>query len=462
MLKKLVLITLGLMILFFVGITPVAADDAEEYPVYIVQPGDSLAGIALRFGVDIDELIAVNNITDPNALAIGTQLILPGLEGITGILTTINLPIGVNLQTLSIKSGVSVDALMRINKLSSPTEMYLNSNIIVPISTEETENLNAIAVMSPTTTLLEEAVKNNTSEWKIALDNQKADTWKFLPNQVLFERTTIPTEATISPSIKALTVSPEDIYQGDVVTITLVTSDGNKPEGFFNEHKLAFFPDGENTYSALQGIGAMHDIGLNRISISTYQDERQTFSFEQYVLLYETFYASETIAVDPLTLDPVTQEQEDERILELVSNITTEKYWNGAFLCVVDQPACIRSWYGTNRNYNAGTYYSYHTGIDYGVCATLNIYAPADGVVVLADSLVIRGNATYIDHGYGVYSAFFHQSEIWVQEGDFVKAGDIIGQIGTTGRSTGAHLHYDLIVNGEQIDPLLWLPSDCQ
>ncbi len=54
--------------------------EGEDYPIYIVQPGDSLASIALEFGVDIDELIAVNNIENPNALAIGAELILPGLK----------------------------------------------------------------------------------------------------------------------------------------------------------------------------------------------------------------------------------------------------------------------------------------------------------------------------------------------------------------------------------------------
>jgi murein DD-endopeptidase MepM/ murein hydrolase activator NlpD len=65
-----------------------------------------------------------------------------------------------------------------------------------------------------------------------------------------------------------------------------------------------------------------------------------------------------------------------------------------------------------------------------------------------------------IDHGWGVYSGFWHQSEFKVQVGDMVDAGQIIGLVGDTGRSTGAHLHWELWVNGVQVDPLDWLQQE--
>ena len=460
--KRKSIIAILLAILFVTSATMVSAED-EDYPIYIVQPGDSLTGIALQFGVDIDELIAINNIIDPSALPIGAELILPGLEGITGVLTTINLEAGENLHSLSIKSEVIPEALMQINKLSSPTELYYNANIIIPLSEEkEADYFNPITVWTSSSTLLEEAVRTNNTEWSIANTNQVENTWSFLPNVVLYEKTASSLQALISPTIANITISPDEIFQGNVVTIKVTTIGDNKPTGTYNERPLSFFQSEENTFTALQGISAMHDVGLDELQIATELDRSETFRFEQHLLTFETFYPSESISVDPITLDAETQKQEDARIAEVVSKITKEKYWNEPFLCVVDQPTCVRSWYGTNRNYNDGLYYSYHSGIDYGVCATLNIYAPADGVVVFTDSLTIRGNATYIDHGHGVFSAFFHQSEIWVEEGDLIKAGDIIGQIGTTGRSTGGHLHYDLVINGEQVDPLLWLPADCR
>ncbi len=101
---------------------------------------------------------------------------------------------------------------------------------------------------------------------------------------------------------------------------------------------------------------------------------------------------------------------------------------------------------------------TFHTGVDYGVCAqNLNIYAPANGVVIFAGPWNVRGNATIIDHGQGVFSGIYHQSEILVNAGEQITQGSLIGQIGNTGRSTGPHLHWDLWVGGVQINPLDWL-----
>jgi murein DD-endopeptidase MepM/ murein hydrolase activator NlpD len=68
----------------------------------------------------------------------------------------------------------------------------------------------------------------------------------------------------------------------------------------------------------------------------------------------------------------------------------------------------------------------------------------------------VRGNATIIDHGEGIYSGLYHQAEIYVKVGDHVTAGELIGKIGDTGRVTGPHVHWDLWVNGIQVNPWKW------
>ena len=69
----------------------------------------------------------------------------------------------------------------------------------------------------------------------------------------------------------------------------------------------------------------------------------------------------------------------------------------------------------------------------------------------------MRGNATFIDHGEGIYTGYFHQEEIYVSVGQQVQAGELIGKIGGTGRVTGPHLHWEVWVNGVQVNPLDWL-----
>jgi murein DD-endopeptidase MepM/ murein hydrolase activator NlpD len=61
-----------------------------------------------------------------------------------------------------------------------------------------------------------------------------------------------------------------------------------------------------------------------------------------------------------------------------------------------------------------------------------------------------------VDHGLGVFSAYYHQSQMAVQPGQIVEAGDLIGRVGTTGLSTGNHLHWSLFVHGDYVDPMEW------
>jgi murein DD-endopeptidase MepM/ murein hydrolase activator NlpD len=84
------------------------------------------------------------------------------------------------------------------------------------------------------------------------------------------------------------------------------------------------------------------------------------------------------------------------------------------------------------------------------------IYAPARGRVVFTGLTQVRGNLTVIDHGLGVFSAYFHQTEILVKVGQMVEPGMLIGKVGTTGLSTGPHLHWSMWVDGEYVDPLEW------
>ena len=79
--------------------------------------------------------------------------------------------------------------------------------------------------------------------------------------------------------------------------------------------------------------------------------------------------------------------------------------------------------------------------------------APAAGRVLLTGSFYYQGNAVYVDHGMGLVTAYFHFSSIAVEEGDLVAPGQLLGRVGSTGRSTAPHLHWSAYVNGENVDP---------
>ena len=98
-----------------------------------------------------------------------------------------------------------------------------------------------------------------------------------------------------------------------------------------------------------------------------------------------------------------------------------------------------------------------HEGIDFGAAMGAPIHAAGDGVVIFAGVKGGYGNATIIDHGNGVTTLYGHQSRLGVRAGQMVRGGDVIGFVGSTGNSTGPHLHFEVRVNGTPVDPLTYL-----
>ncbi|MBX3313458.1 MAG: M23 family metallopeptidase [Actinobacteria bacterium] len=94
-----------------------------------------------------------------------------------------------------------------------------------------------------------------------------------------------------------------------------------------------------------------------------------------------------------------------------------------------------------------------HAGGDIGAPSGTPIHAPADGVVVFAGERGGYGNCVVIDHGSSLGTLYGHQSRINVQVGDVVQRGDIIGWVGSTGLSTGPHLHFETRLKGVPVDP---------
>ena len=115
------------------------------------------------------------------------------------------------------------------------------------------------------------------------------------------------------------------------------------------------------------------------------------------------------------------------------------------------------SGYGTPRRYERGGAVFYHEGADLAAPVGTPVRATNAGRVLVADFFPIKGGLVVIDHGGGVVSLYFHQSKILVKAGDWVERGEVIGEVGTTGRSTGPHLHWEMRVGGVPSDPLAWV-----
>lgn len=110
--------------------------------------------------------------------------------------------------------------------------------------------------------------------------------------------------------------------------------------------------------------------------------------------------------------------------------------------------------YKNKKRIAMGTSTRIHRGLDLRGRTGDPIFAVADGLVVLAEHMYYEGNFVLIDHGNKIFSGYMHQSKLFVQEGQLVKAGQHIGNSGNTGRVSGAHLHISIYMNGIMVDPL--------
>ncbi len=463
MFKKSLVVFLLIICSCFSFPTFAAAQDQNNGPIYIIQPGDTLNSVAERFGISLNDLIEANGITDPNIISEGMRLVIPGLTGISGELTTINIPLGESLSSLAFRYQVPLDFLYKLNRITSPSEVYAGSSVIILVSDNQLK-LNSTDQMDYSNALLDLAIIHNKNPWELAFSNDWIQSSTSIPSDFVLYRQESHEEvfSPISPLLQSIDFSPLPALQGSTTEIIIKTNEPLQLTGFLNGFPLNFVEMNENEYVALQGIHAMSQPGLIpfRLDYETFTGIKS--SFEQSILLKSAGFGKDPpLSVAYETIDPEVTKPEEDQIRIIITNYGNEKLWDGKWLPPTPDFECIKSRYGNRRSYNGSDYIYFHTGVDFGVCVTpsLSIYAPANGVIVFTGPLTVRGNTTIIDHGMGVFSAYFHQAEIKVTTGDEVVAGQEIGVIGSTGRVTGPHLHWEIWVNGVQVEPMAWIEN---
>ena len=163
------------------------------------------------------------------------------------------------------------------------------------------------------------------------------------------------------------------------------------------------------------------------------------------------YYAAEIQAQEELIAAIKRAEAE-----KAAAGVEEHPYTGGAFRWPCPSSTRVTSDYGTRVSPMSGAS-SNHKGIDIGASAGADIIAAADGTVTAASYSSAAGNYVMIDHGGGLYTVYMHASSLLVSPGQTVSAGDVIAKVGSTGISTGSHLHFGVSLNGSYVRPWSYL-----
>ena len=442
---------------------PTPPPDSDPIPqVHTVQAGENLTFIAQTYGVTVEELLTVNGLTEEDILFAGQALFIPGGEG-EAVATVYTAQLGDSFESVAAAFNTTLQAVFEANSaINSQYEFVVGQTVAVISRTGSAlpQTVNGTPhIVGLGETLNKIAAQHNISPMALAAEND-------LPYPTIVtlgQRLRIPSEELyryLPGTWVDVEIRPLPLIQGGTVSIYVENLLDGQPSGQFAGQSLRFFPY-EDGFAALVGIDAFTDPGEYALRLEG-SGSRPWQPFQQNVPIQSGNYGTQLIEVSeelaPL-LAPEVRREEDVFLSTFYTEYTEDPLWEGVFQVPVTNTV-VTAPYGDGRSYNGGPITIYHSGIDFSGTIGTPILSPANGTIVFTGDLELRGQAVIIDHGVGIMSAYFHLSEIFVSLGDSVAAGTPIGAGGSTGLSTGPHLHWDLRIMDVPVDGDQWLTSE--
>lgn len=225
------------------------------------------------------------------------------------------------------------------------------------------------------------------------------------------------------------------------------------------------FPVPDDGYFALISTNMEQNARTYPLDIFTWYDDTQRQTINAQVEVTGAGFIQQNVNLAPdktYLIDPEVERAEFARLESVLGTVTPEMLWAGQGFQLPILGSELTSPFGAFRTFN-DSFQTRHTGWDIRATLGQPIMASGAGRVAYAGLLDIRGNIVIINHGYGVYSTYSHLSQVHVTRGQSVREGQIIGTVGSTGRTAGAHFHWEIVVNGFFVDSTefinLWLPG---
>ncbi len=243
--------------------------------------------------------------------------------------------------------------------------------------------------------------------------------------------------------------------QGEVLVVTVPVQE--KPVrvvGHLMNREIIFFPVDENEYAGLLGLDMQDKPGQHELTIRVeYPDRKERHRVTVLVMKADFKVQRLTLPKNMVDLDRQTLarvKKESQALRQAFERILPEPLWSSGFIEPVQGRVSGR--FGSRRVIN-GQSRRPHSGEDIAAPDGTPVKAMSSGLVRLTMDHFFTGKGVVLDHGLGLFSMYFHLSEVDVTQGQMVEKGQPIGKVGATGRATGPHLHWGVRLNGSRIDP---------
>ena len=492
--------TLMILILLLAGalaasLAAHAQDEGESiFTVHVVQRGENLFRIALQYNLFAEQVATANGITDSNSIIVGQRLIIPLANLSSDQRLTHTVSAGETLASIAAAYGQTEADLLARNSLESAQAIYVGQELVIIPGESQAEStptadagapgeLDPVATPVPASgsrhgfarfgdpvepflytvrsgdTLFEIGLRYNQTVDALVRENNLLDPGLLrVGQQLIIPGIQLPRLAQDLPeTVEAFTIDPQVLETGRSVRIELRTTEPARVSGQFLGQELRVIErDDGRRHNIIVGVPMFTETTIFPLRLQLQTGESEALEVAANLQVVGGGYGYQTITINNSDLlAPAVEDEEIQRLTQLMSGFSPERHWANSLS--LPAAAAMNAVFGTQRSYNGGEYNRYHRGVDFAGAPGTSVLAAAAGSVIVVDRLQIRGNTTIIDHGWGVYTLYAHQQDTLVQPGAAVTSGQVIGTVGSTGRSTGPHLHWELWLNGVTVDPMQWV-----
>ncbi len=250
-------------------------------------------------------------------------------------------------------------------------------------------------------------------------------------------------------SAQAVQVAPSAPRQGDVVRIAAPPEAAAARMG---GRTVRLFPQASGGAFGLMPVPANEVPGQYKVEVLG-RDKAPVGTVT--VTVRDAHFPAQNVIIGQAEIELKPLPGEMETLTRFRQTVSEIRYWTEPFQLPV--PGCMTSPFGVRRLYNGKPGGNYHGGVDQRGAAGHPVRAIADGVVGLVRELTLNGKTVGIDHGQGLASVYQHLSGFAVAEGAHVRKGDVVGYVGSTGRSNAPHLHWSVFASAVPVNPAQWV-----